>query len=42
MQRGKKYPFEVFLARHKAAAQLESEGLFSGEDADCQSRKVTK
>ena len=33
------YPFEVFRSRHKAAALLESEGLVSGEDANCQSRK---
>ena len=33
------YPFKVFRSRHRAAAELESEGLFSGEDADCQSRK---
>jgi len=35
-----KYPFEVFRARHNAAARLESEGNFSGEDADCKSRKA--
>lgn len=33
------YPFQVFRARHKAAALLESEGLTSGESADCASRK---
>lgn len=33
------YPFEVFRARHNAAARLESEGNFSGDDADCKSRK---
>ena len=33
------YPFPVYRARHRAAAELESEGLFSGEDADCLSRK---
>ncbi len=32
------YPFEVFRARHKAAAKLEGEGAFSGEDANCRSR----
>ena len=35
-----KYPFEVFRARHNAAARFESEGNFSGEDADCKSRKA--
>lgn len=34
------YPFQVFRARHRAAAQLESEGNFSGDDADCISRKT--
>lgn len=33
------YPFVVYRARHKAVAELESEGLFSGADANCQSRK---
>lgn len=33
------YPFTTYRSRHKAAAQLEAEGLFSGADADCQSRK---
>ncbi len=33
------YPFKTFRARHNAAGRLESEGLFSGEDANCQSRK---
>jgi len=32
------YPFEVFRARHNAAARLESEGGFSGDDANCKSR----
>lgn len=34
------YPFEVYRARHKAAAQLEHEGSFSGDAADCKSKKV--
>lgn len=38
-RRGMAYPFEVFLSRHRAAAQLEAEGLFSGDDANCQSRR---
>lgn len=33
------YPFQVYRARHNAAGRLEAEGLFSGEDADCKSRK---
>ncbi|MDQ3230987.1 MAG: hypothetical protein M3Q07_04130 [Pseudobdellovibrionaceae bacterium] len=33
------YPFQVYRARHNAAGRLEGEGLFSGEDADCKSRK---
>ena len=33
------YPFEVFRARHRAAAALEAEGAFSGDAADCKSRK---
>lgn len=33
------YPFEVFRARHNAAARLEAEGAFSGDAADCRSRK---
>jgi len=33
------YPFEVFRARHNAAARLGSEGNFSGDAADCNSRK---
>jgi len=39
--KGKKedYPFTVYRARHRAAGQLEGEGNFSGEDADCLSRK---
>lgn len=34
------YPFEVYRARHKAAAVLEGEGNFSGDEADCKSRKA--
>lgn len=34
------YPFPVYRARHRAAAELESEGNFSGEDANCSSRKA--
>ena len=34
------YPFKGYRARHRAAAELESEGNFSGEDANCSSRKV--
>lgn len=34
------YPFPVFRARHRAAAELEGEGNFSGDDADCKSRKA--
>lgn len=34
------YPFQVYRARHNAAGRLEAEGLFSGEDADCKSRKT--
>ncbi len=36
------YPFQVYRARHNAAGRLEAEGLFSGEDADCRSRKADK
>lgn len=32
------YPFTVFRARHKAAAELEGEGNFSGDKADCKSK----
>lgn len=35
------YPFDVYRARHKAAAVLEGEGNFSGDKADCQSRRTT-
>lgn len=34
-----KYPFKVYRSRHKAAAILENEGMNSGEDANCASRK---
>ncbi len=34
------YPFAVFRARHKAAAELEGEGNFSGDKADCKSKKA--
>lgn len=34
------YPFEVYRARHKAAAIIEGEGNFSGDKADCKSRKA--
>jgi len=34
------YPFPVYRARHKAAAQLEHEGSFSGDAADCKSKKA--
>jgi len=37
--KGESYPFAVFRSRHRAAAELESEGLFSGEDAQCLSKK---
>ncbi len=38
-QRDGFYPFKVYRARHNAAGSLEAEGLFSGEDANCKSRK---
>ncbi|MBQ48746.1 MAG: hypothetical protein CMP10_15210 [Zetaproteobacteria bacterium] len=34
------YPFKVYRSRHRAAAILEGEGNFSGDDADCNSRKA--
>jgi hypothetical protein len=34
------YPFKVYRARHNAAGRLEAEGLFSGEDANCKTRKA--
>ena len=34
------YPFEVYRVRHRAAAVLEGEGNFSGDKADCKSRKA--
>lgn len=33
------FPFDVYRARHRAAAVLDHEGSFSGNDADCRSRK---
>lgn len=33
------YPFKVYRARHRAAAELEGEGNFSGDEANCASRK---
>lgn len=33
------YPFQVYRSRHKAAAELEAEGQFSGGDANCSSRR---
>lgn len=33
------YPFPVYRARHRAVTQLQHEGNFSGDEADCQSRK---
>jgi hypothetical protein len=38
-QNGGDYPFPVYRARHKAVAQLENEGAFMGNEADCKSRK---
>jgi hypothetical protein len=35
------YPFPVYRARHRAAAALTGEGNFSGDQADCKSRKST-
>jgi len=32
------YPFPVYRARHAAVAQLEAEGKFSGDDAQCRSK----
>ena len=33
------YPFETFRSRHLAAAQLEHEGLQSGNVANCSTKK---
>ena len=33
------YPFDVYRARHKAVAFIEGEGNFSGDQADCKSRR---
>jgi hypothetical protein len=41
-KRGLAYPFTVHLARHKAAAQLEAEGQFSGDEANCRSAPAPK
>jgi hypothetical protein len=35
--KGLKFPFQVYRSRHKAVAQLENEGAFSGNEAHCQS-----
>lgn len=32
------FPFKIYRSRHKAVAQLEAEGHFSGDKADCASR----
>ncbi len=34
------YPFPVFRARHRAVAEIEGEGNFSGDEANCRSRKT--
>lgn len=34
------YPFDTYLARHKAAAVIEGEGNLSADKADCKSRKA--
>ena len=34
------YPFVTYRARHKAVAQLENEGHFMGNDAQCRSKKA--
>ncbi len=36
------YPFSTYRSRHRAAALLEGEGNFSGDEADWQSRKSPK
>lgn len=33
------YPFDVYRSRHRAVALLEGEGNFSGDKAECQSRR---
>ena len=38
-EKGLEYPFKVYRSRHAAAGRLEFEGNFSGEEANCQSRK---
>ena len=37
--RKSEYPFQVYLARHKAASMLEASGTNSGKEANCSSRK---
>ena len=39
---GGKFPFQVYRSRHRAAAILEHEGSFSGDEANCNSRKLPK
>jgi hypothetical protein len=34
------YPFPVYRARHKAVAEIEAEGAFSGDKAECKSKKA--
>jgi hypothetical protein len=36
------YPFKVYRSRHNAVAQLEAEGLFSGDSAQCKSSPAVK
>jgi hypothetical protein len=37
---GDLYPFKMYRARHKAVAQLENEGMISGEAANCSSKSI--
>ena len=37
--KGVEYPFKAYRSRHKAAADLEQDGAYSGDTADCLSRK---
>ncbi len=37
---GQEYPFLVFRARHRAVAEMENEGAFSGADAQCRSKQT--
>ena len=39
---GDKFPFIVYRSRHRAAAILEHEGSFSGDEANCNSRQDVK